>query len=106
MTPLGRNILVALGTLVLLGGILSMVNLDKPKTIDVSAFASGVQEGKVEKVVVQGNKLNITFKDGQKAVIDKESTESLSELLRNYGVDPARLRTWSPGGMVKEMRMT
>ncbi len=87
-----RNILVMLATLVLVGGIFSMVTIENPKTLDVGTFVSRVQDGQVTQVAVQGSKLDVTFKDGTKASVDKESNESFSELLRNYGVDAEKAR--------------
>lgn len=87
-----RNIIVIIATLVLVGGIFSMINLENPKTVDIGTFVSRVQEGQVNNVTVRGNKLEVAFKDGSKANVDKESSESLSELLRNYGVDPDKAR--------------
>ncbi len=69
-----------------------MITVQDPKTLDVGTFVSRVQEGQVTSVSVEGNTLNATFKDGSKASVDKESTESFSELLRNYGVDTEKAR--------------
>ncbi len=104
MNATTRNLVVMLGTIVLIGGIFSMVNLEPPKMLDVGTFVSRVQAGQVERVVVEGNKLNATFKDASKATIDKEANESLSELLRNYGVDADKARQVQvtikePGGL-------
>lgn len=92
MNATTRNILVMLATIILVGGIFSMVTIDHPKTVDVGTFVSRVQNGQVDKVAVQGSKLDVTFKDGSKASVDKEQNESLSELLRNYGVDSDKAR--------------
>ncbi len=92
MNATTRNILVMIGTIVLVGGIFSMITIENPKTLDVGTFVSRVQSGEVSKVEVQGTKLDVTFKDGNKASVDKESTESFSELLRNYGVDAEKAR--------------
>ncbi len=92
MNATTRNIIVMLGTIILVGGIFSMVNLEPPKMLDIGTFVSRVQGGQVEQVVVEGSKLNATFKDGTKATIDKEPNESFSELLRNYSVDPEKAR--------------
>jgi hypothetical protein len=65
MNATTRNILVMLATIILVGGIFSMVTIDHPKTVDVGTFVSRVQNGQVDKVAVQGSKLDVTFKDDQ-----------------------------------------
>ncbi|MBM3204601.1 ATP-dependent metallopeptidase FtsH/Yme1/Tma family protein [Candidatus Uhrbacteria bacterium] len=92
MNPTLRNVLLIVGTVILVGATLSLVNLDKTPTLDMGTFVSHVQEGKVKEVEVRGSKLNVTLTDGSKATVDKESNDSLSELLRNYGVDAQKAR--------------
>jgi cell division protease FtsH len=43
----------------------------------------------VEKVSVDGSKLLITYKDSSIKTSTKEDTENFSDILKNYGVDPA-----------------
>ncbi len=87
-----RNVLLVIATILLVGGIFSTISLEKPQTLDIGTFVSRVQEGKVQDVVISGQKLDVQFTDGSKAQVDKESAESLSTLLRNYGVDSAKAR--------------
>ena len=93
MTTTVKNILLMLGALVLIGVALATINLDTTQKEDIGTFVSQVQNGQVEEVVVDGQKMTVTLKDGKKAIVDKEPTESLSELLKNYNVDPEKART-------------
>lgn len=88
-TPL-KNILLMLGALVLIGIALATVNIDNTDKLDVGTFISNVQQGLVQEVVVDGQKLTVTLTDGKKALVDKEPSESLSTLFKNYNVDPAK----------------
>jgi cell division protease FtsH len=92
MTTTVKNILLMLGALVLIGIALATVNLDSTQKEDVGTFISQVQNSQVEEVVVDGQKMTVTLKDGKKAIVDKEPTDSLSELLKNYNVDPEKAR--------------
>jgi cell division protease FtsH len=93
MTTTVKNILLMLGALVLIGVALATINLDATQKEDIGTFVSQVQNGQVQEVVVDGQKMTVTLKDGKKAIVDKEPTESLSELLKNYNVDSEKART-------------
>lgn len=88
-----KNVLLMVGALVLIGVALASINLDTNQKIDVGTFVSQVQNGQVQEVEVDGQKMTVTLQDGKKAVVDKEPNESLSQLLLNYGVDPEKART-------------
>jgi cell division protease FtsH len=87
-----RTILLFVGSLIIVGAILAMINIEEPKEIDVATLASRVQDEKVEKVVIRGPKLEVTMKDGSELTVTKELTDSFSELLSNYGVEPEKAR--------------
>jgi cell division protease FtsH len=87
-----RTILLFIGSLIIVGAILAMINVEEPKEIDVAALAGRVQNGEIERVVIRGPKLEVTMKDGSEAIVTKEEADSFSELLNNYGVDPEKAR--------------
>jgi cell division protease FtsH len=87
-----RNVLIVLGAILLLG-VFALVNLKPAETMDVGTFVQRVQSGQVKEVIVSDNTLDVTLNDDTKVAVAKESTESLSTLLRNYGVDPEKART-------------
>lgn len=64
---------------------------DETKKMTISDVAKSVVDGSVEKIVVSGGNVNITFKDKTIGVAKKELESSLSETLYNYGVTPAEL---------------
>lgn len=93
MNATWRHILIIIGAVVLVGIALSTLTIDKTPELDVGTFVSRVQTGEVSEVVVQSRTLLATFQDGSQAEIAKETSESFSELLKNYGVDAERART-------------
>src|SRR3990170_3936759 len=93
--PLSKNIILAF--LIFLGVSLVFslmsVSTDKAEEISLSQLASAVNEEKVSEVVILGNDLNIVLKEeNKKAHALKENEASLSETLKNYGVDSEKLR--------------
>ena len=67
---------------------------NKPSSIKkmaISDVAKSVTDGTIEKIIVSGGEVDITFKDKTKGVANKEVESSLSETLYNYGVTPAEL---------------
>ncbi|MCC7522548.1 ATP-dependent zinc metalloprotease FtsH [Candidatus Uhrbacteria bacterium] len=87
-----RNVLLIVGAVALAAVALAFVNLDQPKTLDVSGFAEQVQAGQVSEVVIRGNRLEVSLADGSKVMVDKEESISVPELLQAYGVDAAKAR--------------
>jgi cell division protease FtsH len=57
----------------------------KPE-IPISELAQNVSAGQVEKIVVEGDKLSITYVGGEEKTAKKETDSSLSQTLFNYGV--------------------
>lgn len=85
----GRSLLVwFLIALLFLPFFMSLLGGGNKRTIDISTLIRQVQEGKVQKIVVSGSNLTITYKDGSpEAVAIKEDSISLAQLMTNAGVD-------------------
>src|SRR3989338_4480334 len=93
--PLSKNIILAFLIFLGISLVFSLmsVSTDKAEEISLSQLASAVNEEKVSEVVISGNDLNIVLKEeSKKAHALKESEASLSETLKNYGVDSEKLR--------------
>jgi cell division protease FtsH len=61
------------------------------ETVPISALASDIKAGNVQTVLVEGNQLTISYKDGTEKKAQKESDLALSDTLANYGVTPEAL---------------
>jgi len=94
MKTIWRNILVFLILIIAIGAIFSSFNLEtgKPKDIGISTLVSKIEADEVASIIVEGDIMTVTFKDESKGVTSKESRESLSELLANYGVPAEKIR--------------
>ena len=64
---------------------------DDIKKMTISDVAKDVISGSIDKIVVSGSDVNVTFKDKTKGIAKKEVESSLSSTLYNYGVTPEQL---------------
>lgn len=95
MKPLSKNIIIALVIILVAGVIFSSVDLKKtpPEVIGTSALVEKINADQIEKIIVVEDTLSIHTRDGQDFTAKKESSQSLSELLSNYGVTSEKLAT-------------
>ncbi len=89
-----KNFLIVFVSLLIVAGILSMVKWGeekKPETIGVAQLVSEINSGAVQKVLVQGDMLNVQLKDEKTKpqVVKKEPNESFGDIMKNYGVTEA-----------------
>ncbi len=89
-----RNIILFLIVLVALGALMSTYNIsaEKPAEVGIGRLVEEIRVGEVREIVVDGNKLSITKTDNKKEVSYKETDESLSEMLKNYGVSAEQMK--------------
>ena len=87
-----RTILLFAAALVLVGTILALINTTPPKTIDAATLAANVQNEQVDTVTIEGSKMTVKQKDGSTVIVTKETTDSFSALMKNYGVDAEKAR--------------
>ncbi|MFA6995564.1 MAG: ATP-dependent zinc metalloprotease FtsH [Patescibacteria group bacterium] len=92
MKKLIRNFLLFFIVFLLIAAIFSSFSGSgtPPETVGVEALINQINSGQVSELVVVGNKINVTLKDGKKEIIQKEASESLSTMLNNFKVDPAK----------------
>jgi len=87
MKPILRNIVLFLIILFAIGGILSTVNLqtEKPQEVGLVEFVGLINSGQVKAIEAVDSKLNVEKADGKKIVVYKETSETLGDVLKNYG---------------------
>jgi len=93
MKLFSKNILTATAIFLLLVLVYSFAAefKNKENIIPLSELAHGITNGKVEKIEVGGDRLLISFLNGDKAISKKELESSLSETFLNYGVSKENL---------------
>lgn len=93
MNPLLKNILIFLGSIVVLSLIFSSINLtsNQAESVTVGKIVDQINADKVKTVDVSGDRLEVTLKDGTKWTATKEPTVDWSTLAKNYGVAPEKL---------------
>jgi cell division protease FtsH len=95
------NLLVTFLVLFALTSIFSYFseNSAKSEEIALSQVAADVSDGKVEKIIVEGDSLTISYKKNseEEAVVEKKAKKergtALSDSLANYGVEGEKLRS-------------
>jgi len=93
MTKLIRNFFIFFTAFLLLAVIFSSFGGTEPSggATGIEQLISRLDKGEVAAIVVSGDKLKVTLKDGTAETVRKEPSESLSALLSNFQVDPAKL---------------
>lgn len=71
--------------------ILSQESAPKPENISLSTLVSQINDGQVKQIDVATNDLSVTLTDGKQEKTQKEAESSLTETLKNYGVDTGKL---------------
>jgi len=94
MKNLSKNIFWAITTFLVIAFIFSLFYTEQksPAFLSIDQLVSKINSGEVTKIVVSGNDLKIELKDGSRVISKKEAETSLSETLKNYGVEPAALQ--------------
>ncbi len=92
MKKLIKNFLVFFAAFLLIAAIFSSFTNSgaKSNTVGIEALINQINSDKVSEIVVSGNKLTVTLKDNSKETVAKEPNDTLSSLLNNYKVDPAK----------------
>jgi len=94
MKNLIKNLLIILIVFFVISGIVMIYNTPPQKTQEVtlSDLANQINDSKVKDIQVENDNLNITLGDNTKEKSRKEAEASLTESLKNYGVDPEKMR--------------
>ncbi|OGY40889.1 MAG: cell division protein FtsH [Candidatus Buchananbacteria bacterium RBG_13_36_9] len=66
--------------------------LEKTEEIGIEKLLAQIENEEIKQIVVKNSKLEIVLNNGQKEITKKEANESLSELLRNYNVNPEKTK--------------
>ncbi len=94
MKNFAKNLIIILLVFFAISGIVMVYNtpIQKISEVNINELANQINDGKVKDIQVEGEKLNVTLTDNTKESSRKEAESSLSESLKNYGVDSEKLR--------------
>lgn len=92
MKKLIRNFLLFFVVFLVIAAVFSSFsgNFNKVNTVGIESLINQINADKVSEIVVTGGKLAVTLKDNTQEVVRKEPSDSLSTLLNNFKVDPAK----------------
>ncbi len=89
MKALIKNLIIVLVIFLTVAGVFALFSqpVEKEEDISLTQLVQEINQGRVEKIVVTGNELAISFYDGTKAKSRKETEAALSESLINFSVN-------------------
>ncbi|MFA6383584.1 MAG: ATP-dependent zinc metalloprotease FtsH [Parcubacteria group bacterium] len=93
MNKLIKNLAAIIFVFLLISGLFILYSgpAQAPANISLSDLVSQINDGKIKQIEVSGNDLTITTTDGKAEKSTKEAETGITESLKNYGVDPAKL---------------
>ena len=95
MRQLIKNFVIVLLALFLIAGILSMVtsNSPKPEQVNVTRLVQEINNDNVKDISINGDIISVDLKTNSDHPLEirKETGQSFSELMANYGVTPTKL---------------
>jgi len=94
MKGLIKNFIFLFLILITISAVFSLFSLpfETETTIAITELANEINQGKIKKIVVSGNQLLILYQDETTALSRKETEDSLSQSLINYGVEKEKLK--------------
>ncbi len=94
MRTIVKNFLIFFLVFLLLASLFSLYENGSPKSEQVSLdqVIAAIDSESAESIEVSGDQLLVTLNDGRVISAKKETGDSLSQLITNYGVDPAKLK--------------
>ncbi len=93
MKNLLKNFLIFFVVFILIASLFSLYGngKSKPEKIGLETFIKQINNEEVSQIVVRGNKLEITLKDGKQEVVKKEGGQTLIEMLTDLGVNQDKI---------------
>jgi len=95
MKSLIKNFAIILLIFLVLSSIFTLFSspFEEKTELSLSQVVGEINEGKIKKIAVSGNDLEVTYQDETKAFSTKEAETALSQSLINYGVEEEKLKS-------------
>jgi cell division protease FtsH len=92
MKNLFKNMALFFLFFLIIAGIFSFFGeTSKTKTVGLDTLVSQINSDHVQSISIEGDKLKISLKNGNNEVAKKEANDSLSSLLKDFGVAPEKM---------------
>ncbi|MBI4779198.1 ATP-dependent zinc metalloprotease FtsH [Candidatus Falkowbacteria bacterium] len=93
MKNLIKNFLIFFTVFLLIAALFSLFggNGQKNEQVGVETLISQINSQAVAKIIIVGNEIRATLKDGKSEVVKKEAGDTFSQIVKNYNVDPNKL---------------
>ncbi len=94
MSNLTKNIIWAIITLIIISLIFSyfVQPTKQPTTLNLDQLVADINNNQIKQIKVNGNELDITMADGSAAIAQKESGVSITDTLKNLGVNQSAMQ--------------
>jgi len=94
MKNLIKNFIIFFIIFIAIATLFSFYDKDSNKstTVGIEALINHVNDEEVSSIIIEGNRLIVTLKNNDEKIIKKETGESLSELFKNFNVDPLKIK--------------
>lgn len=94
MKYLLKNLSIAFLAFLTIAGFFTLLNTsdEKPTEVSLSQLVEQINQEEVSKIIIRGDQLEIELKDGSQEKATKEKETSLTESLKNYGLDAEKLK--------------
>ena len=94
MKQLFKNILIAFLVFLTIAGVFALFNsaTEQPTKISLTQLVERINQEEISTITIKSDTLEIELKDGLLEIATKERESSLTESLKNYGLESAKLR--------------
>ena len=94
MKYLIKNLIIAFLVFITIAGFFTLLSqpTEKSKEITLNQLVDQINQEEVDKIIIKGDQLEIELKDGSLEKATKEKEASLTESLKNYGLDSEKLK--------------
>jgi cell division protease FtsH len=89
-----KNLIIVFLVFITIAGFFTLFNqpTEKPKEITLNQLVDQINQEEITNIVIKGDQLEIELKDGSLEKATKEKEASLTESLKNYGLDSEKLK--------------
>ena len=93
MKNLIKNFLIFFTVFLLIAAIFSFFSggSQNSEKVGVETLINQINNQAVSKIIVVGNEIKVTLKDGKSEIVKKEAGDTFSQIVKNYNVDPSKL---------------